>query len=145
MNLIHSYWIFALGTVFSLAFGLALWILYGRRLNLYLVSEDSLVRDQALIPVTVENGSRSRRESIDLVLTDFQNRTYTFRVGYGLFVRFYLVLVSDTSHSKLNRSPIEKGKYYPIKNGMKLTTGDRVYTLVATRTNSQAELLRRFI
>ncbi len=145
MALIDSYGLFSLGALSALAAGALTWVLYGRRLNLYLVSGDSPVTDQALIPVTAENGKRSPRENIDLTLTDFDGGRYDFRVGYGTFVRFYLLLGRGSkAEARLNRRPLENGKYYPIRSGARLSVGGREYTLVIARSNAQSELLRRW-
>jgi hypothetical protein len=106
------------------------------------MSGDSAVSDQALIPITAENGKRSARESVDLTLTDYEGTSYKLCFRYGAFSRFYLL--PDTSGLKLDSMALDGQKRYLIRSGMRLSVGTREYTLVVARGGAHTEMLRKF-
>lgn len=118
-----------------------LWIMYGMRLNLYFVNIDSRIEDQMFIPITMANKKSSAwrslfkgqwRENVELTLTDSRNEKYTYQIGYSLWRRFNLLLISNSGSTSLNGKKLVQKKYYPLKNSATLNLGGRLYKVVVS-------------
>lgn len=149
---------FAAGLVSAFAAGTALRLLGGMRLNLYLVNRDSPLRDQAIIPITEElrrsslvRSLRQRRwkENVDITLMDYHDQSYTFRIGYDLWKRYYLEVLDepagDEAAARINGKPLAPGKRYSLRTGMKLSAGDRLFAVLVTPKSAAPAVHREFV
>ena len=141
---------FAIGVISSLLIGALIRVFIGLRMNLYLVSQDSPIHDQALIPITAEGKKNSRlrsllrgswKEDIDITLIDHGGHAYTYRIGYSLWRRYYLILLSqnlftgltaENPQALLGGTVLLTGKRYPLRTGMTLQNGDRAFQVMVT-------------
>jgi hypothetical protein len=123
----------------------------GLRLSLYLLNDDSIVRDQVLIPVTFSGRKRSIvqclregrwKDDVELTLMDYQSRAYKVRVTYGLWRRFRLEFRGGPAGLKLGRTEAVVGQKYTLRSGMKLETGGRRYEVKVLP--DQPELVLRY-
>jgi hypothetical protein len=131
----------------------SLWrVLYGFRLNLYLLNHDSLVQDQTIIPITSTARkqsigqtlfSGSWREDIEITLTDHKNRSYYLSIGYHPWRRFYLN-VPEATEISLNKLPLEAKVSYAIRNGMQLKVNDRDFEVLVTHKKMFSQFPNEF-
>jgi hypothetical protein len=138
---------FIVGLAIAATLGAVIRVLVGMRLNLYLISDDTLIRDQAMIPISSDlKRARSLlslfrgkwRENIEISLTDYQNRTFTYQIEYGLWRRFQIALLPGTRGTTLLAGrEMAPGKRYALRTGMKLRIGDRPYTVLVTLASNR--------
>lgn len=133
---------FLAGLAAALGFSIFTIILIGLKLKLYLINIESAQPEQSIIPITAELKKRSWlktilsgnwKENLEITLKDYQNRTFTFQVGFHLLGRFNLSLLSQEGHSALlNQKTMLPNRRYFLKNGMRLETGDRAFEILIT-------------
>lgn len=132
---------FLLGVTVALVLGLLTHLLVGMRLNLFFISPDSPIEDQNLIPITtaLKKASFFRslrkglwKERIEITLIDYQNRSFTYRIGYRLFRRFFIVLVKGDGKTSLNDIELQPFRKYSLRTGSILFVGDRQFNILVT-------------
>jgi hypothetical protein len=132
---------FALGLAAAMLIGAGLKVIFGIKLNLYLLNTDSTIGDQSVVPLTAElkKGSWWRtlrqkkwREDLEITLMDYNGHAFTYKIKYHLWNGFYLKLKSASGDTTLDALPMITGKNYFLKTGMELFPGDRKFTVLIT-------------
>ena len=116
-------------------------IINGFRMNLYLIDRDAGIKDQMVIPITSLNRTRSIiriiltkawQEDIEIILTDYQDNSYTCTFRYHLWHWFCLVPQNNQQSIAINGKKINVEKNNPLKQGMSLAVGDRSFEIRVT-------------
>jgi hypothetical protein len=128
-------------------------VLFGIKLNLYLVDPSTLIQDQLVIPITAELKKRSWwktlldqqwKEDLDLRLINHENDVLNLKIKYHLWNGFYLIPQDKKIHAKLNNNPLESRRRHYLKTGMILTHGDRSFKVLITSTCYEKTLRSEF-
>jgi len=135
---------FLIGLMAALTLGSIIWVVVGTRLRLYLVGQDSMIRDQSVIAITAElkKGSTLHslrngtwREDVDLTLRDYDERAYQFEIGFSLWLRFFLILRGNGGgEARLRGRRLEINRKHYIRTGDSLRIGDRDFRVLVTPT-----------
>lgn len=137
------------GLLFALAVGAALRILLGMRLNLFLVNHDTAVGDQSVIPITTELKKSSIfrslrlgnwREDVEITLMDYQNQSFSFRIGFHIWNRFWAELSRSDGNAKLGHDKLVTGKRMKLRTGARLEIGDRSFFVLVTPQQMSPDL-----
>lgn len=142
-NLTHSFSIIAFlsGFILSLGFATILKIIFGIKLNLYLVNNDTSIHDQNIIPITIDLKKQSLwrtllnsqwKEDVELTLVDYKENRFTYCIGYHLLRGYSLKLNEGSGHSFLNKTHLHPGKLYFLKTGKSLQVGERQFIVLIT-------------
>jgi hypothetical protein len=133
---------FIIGLTTALGLSALIRILIGIKLKLYLISIDTSQVEQSIVPITAELKKRyllktilsgNWKENLEITLTDYQSRSYTFQIGFHLFGRFYLRQLSgENQTASLNQETMKPNHNYYFKSGMRLETGDRAFEMLIT-------------
>jgi len=113
------------------------------KLRMYLLCRDSLLSDQAVIPVDSPQRNRrmwfiflrnERAESVDLTLGDFSNRTYILQASFHLWKRYSLMPKELPGSAVLNGIPFKEQETRTVKSGAWLELGDRRFEVLISMT-----------
>lgn len=146
----------------ALIAGAATRILIGMRLNLYFIHREPGTHtspEASLIPITEPHRKVSLsktllqgrwRENQELILGDYSNHAFPFRVGFHLWYRYYLVLLAPNLPDspgakpsvKLDNKYLRPGRRYPLRTGMRLSTGDREFTVYVSPVSQDTRFAR---
>ncbi|MGZ3699814.1 MAG: hypothetical protein ACXWPM_08260 [Bdellovibrionota bacterium] len=144
---------FVTGFAIALSVGAAFRIIRGMQMNLFLINSDSPMAEEALIPITAELKKVSLvrsmlkglwREDVEISLMDQKNRACTFNIGFHIWHRFHLTVLTTSDGCFIGRKPLMAGKRHYLRNGLIVKVGRRDFKVLVSPNRGANELNREF-